>query len=55
MEENKVMEGTGSKKNIVAKILVGAIFAAVGAVGALILKKRKQNEIVDSENDSEEE
>lgn len=55
MEENKIMEGTGSNKNIVAKVVVGAVVATVAAAGALIFKKRKQNKNVDSEVVSEEE
>lgn len=55
MEENKIMEGTGSNKNVFAKLAVGAVVATIAAVGALFLKKRKQNKNVDSEVVSEQE
>lgn len=55
MEENKIMEGTGSNKNVVAKLVIGGVVAAVAAAGALILKKRKQNKDVESQNESEQE
>ena len=53
--ENKIMEGTGSNKNVVAKLVVGGVVTAIAAAGALILKKRKQNKNVETKNESEQE